>query len=75
MRFAGMSAWVRATAVARREEHGLPSLREEVAAVVARGAVDAETDRHARREVGLDGRDAGPEAHVGRGAVRDSGAG
>ena len=61
-----------AAAAAAGDEERLLHLEEEVAALVRRGAVDAEADPHARVEQLAHGRDAGAEAEVRGRAVRDA---
>ena len=46
------------------QQQGLPSFQQDIRGVVAGGAVDAQADLHAGREILLDGRDAGGQAHV-----------
>lgn len=58
-----------------RERHRLARLDEQIRAVVAGAAVDAETDRHAGVEHPAHRRDPRGEPHVAARTVRDAGAG
>ena len=64
-----------AAAAAPRHEQRLLHLEEQIAALVRRGAVDAEPDAHARVEQVAHRRDPGAEPQVRRRAVRDADAG
>ena len=62
---------VRATAASRHKER-LLDLQEQIAPLVRRRAVDAETDAHARVDEILDRRDTRPEAQIRGWAMRDA---
>ncbi len=54
------------------EQHGLPGLPDKVARIVAGGAIHTETDRYTCIPHCAYRRDAGAEAAVGTGAMRDT---
>ena len=60
-------------AASTRDEQRLLHVRDQIAALVGRRAVDTEPDRDARIDHRPDGRHAGAEPQVGGRAVRDSG--